>query len=136
MEDIDSYLNDSSQRLKEYKFTEKDPLKVAKRHFEHGQLLINIGKHKDALDCMEFAWKSFRTSLKDEVYGSISVICGIMYACSLDALHDVVSCEKIFLELSENDPKGFHLGDYAYFLHRRKRDFDNAERSVSHVNFL
>jgi hypothetical protein len=30
----------------------------------------------------------------------------------------------------EKDPDNFIIGDYAYFLHRRKRAYDDAERQV------
>ncbi len=28
----------------------------------------------------------------------------------------------------DNHPNNFYIGDYAVFLHRRKRDFNNAEK--------
>jgi tetratricopeptide (TPR) repeat protein len=128
MEEIESYLNKLTLDVKEYKFTEKDNLKVGKRCFEHGQLLVNIGKQKESLEFLEVAWKFLRQASNEDLYKNIYEIAGLLYASTLDYLNEIPASERIFQELNEKNPNGFHLGDYAYFLHRRKRDFDNAER--------
>lgn len=39
----------------------------------------------------------------------------------------VAECEKVYEELNHLRPSGTHIGDCAFFLHRRKRDYDHAE---------
>ena len=35
---------------------------------------------------------------------------------------------QIYEEILVADPQNFYIGDYAIFLHRRKRNFDLAEK--------
>lgn len=130
MEEIEEYLSKLALDVKEYKFTEKDNLKVAKRCFEHAQLLTNVGKQRESLEFFEVAWKHLRQAYDEDLYKNLFEITGLLYASVLDYLNEIPACERIFQELNEKIPDGFHLGDYAYFLHRRKRDFDNAERLI------
>lgn len=130
MDEIEEYLSKLSQNLKQIKVTEKSPIIIAQKHFEYGQMLISVGRQKEAVEYLYFSWNSLKNYKYDTIYGGLVYSVGVTYVEILDYLGETVECERIFQELNTLNADGFHLGDYAYFLHRRKKDFENAERYV------
>lgn len=130
MEEIDEYINKLILSTKEAKFIEKDVLKLAQKQLETGQILLRVGKQKESVEYLQSAWQTLRDYGKDPKYDNLFHQAGILLTEALDYVGDVASCEIIFQELNSVFPEGFHLGEYAYFLHRRKREFDKAERFV------
>ena len=59
----------------------------------------------------------------EHLYYSISHL----LANTLDYLGEHTKAEVIYLDLIHDNPQGNHICDYAVFLHRRKRDYDQAE---------
>jgi tetratricopeptide (TPR) repeat protein len=130
MEKIEQFLEDRRQALIAFKSSEQDMNKVAQKNFEFGQLLMNIGEQQSALEYIEYSFNHFSKVPKESngLCDSLFSIVGICYIQILDYLNNIQKCDEVFRILTERDPNGTHLGDYAFFLHRRKRDFDNAER--------
>jgi len=51
------------------------------------------------------------------------------YCCFLvlDYLSKYDKAEEVYTEILQLDPLGYYIGEFAIFLHRRKRDFDQAQ---------
>lgn len=128
MIEIEEYLTSLQKQVKEIKYTEKNPCIVAQKHYECAQMFLAVGRQKEALPYLELSWSTLQQYQRDDVYGGLYYHVGVTYAIALDFLGELMVCEHVFQDLTKYNPDGFHLGDYAYFLHRRKRDFDNAER--------
>lgn len=60
-------------------------------------------------------WKSYHHNLMNS------------YVFALDHVGDIDKTEEVYKTLLKTYPNGFFLGEYAVFLHRRKRDFINAQ---------
>jgi hypothetical protein len=101
------------------------------RVVEYSQLLSAIGKTKESLNYAKMAWDRVQTVADDNLMVVIYNSSGALYASLLDYVNDVEKCGKVFEALNEHNPNGYHIGEYAYFLHRRKRDFDQAERYIN-----
>ena len=63
-----------------------------------------------------------------EIWKSMYCSIGAKYASILDYQGKIDEANIIFEDIISVDPKGVHIGDYALFLHRRKRQFDQAEK--------
>jgi tetratricopeptide (TPR) repeat protein len=112
-----------------------------------GQLNVTLGKHTDAQPLLEEAIVEARTQKSNFIYRNVYLSICLSYAQLLDYLGDIEKAQSIYKELSDEDPDGVHLGDYAVFLHRRKRDFARAhamytkclalypEQSAIHLKF-
>lgn len=68
--------------------------------------------------------------IDDYKWGSVYLSTAALYASALDIIGDLVSAEQLYTQVLELDPTNFCIGDFAIFLHRRKRDYDTAERSA------
>jgi hypothetical protein len=54
---------------------------------------------------------------------------GSLLASNLDYFGKYDEAETLYQELLLCDPEGDYICDYAIFLHKRKKDFDKAQRS-------
>jgi tetratricopeptide (TPR) repeat protein len=93
------------------------------------QLLVAQGKHVDALSCFERAVLGLRVGheRKPLLWSDYFVRILGAYAMTLDYLGELERAEDIYKECLAVNPAGFFLGEYAVFLHRRKRDFVQAQ---------
>ena len=97
-----------------------------------GRLLMAQGKWTEALPCLHLAVEGARglcNSSAENKFLWTGFLCevGAELASTLDYLGDVNGAEAMYNELLSSRPSGTFLGDYAIFLHRRKRDFAQAE---------
>lgn len=138
MEAIEEYIKEKEKAMHENiaKVAEGPDQAVQQgiEYFNFAQLLACIGKQKEAIPFFQRAWGASLTYIKpsanpeDNVYGTVAYSIGMHFALALDFLNDASTCEKVFEELNQSMfSEGPHIGDYAFFLHRRKRDFDKAE---------
>lgn len=91
------------------------------------QLYFHLGDNIQALQLAHLAYESMQ-SMKStfEWEGVYYNICGLL-ATLYDNLNDINQTEKYFKEVIHLNENGIYIGEYAFFLHRRKRDFINAK---------
>jgi tetratricopeptide (TPR) repeat protein len=99
------------------------------RNGQHAELLVAQHRHSEALQLFSSAIQGADEARKEkpDVYSSFHEHMLKTYASTLDHIGDIPAEEGIFLQLMEVYPGGQYLGDYAVFLHRRKRDFAKAQ---------
>lgn len=118
---------------------EEHAVKIALAQHRYAKLLCSIGMHKEALPYLQSAWETAKRAIPlrnqenlsetMEVYGLACYHVGVDFVILLDYLALSADCERVFEVLNNSRfAEGPHLGDYAFFLHRRKRDFDRAEK--------
>lgn len=110
---------------------EKNPsveqAQISIKQLEFAQLLCSIGEYAEAKKLLTNAFQSFKIYQNTPLYTHYAYNCGVTYATVLEYLNEVDTCESVYLYLDNVKPQGYHLGEFAYFLHRRKKDFDRAE---------
>ena len=97
-----------------------------------GRLLLAQGLAGEALPHLRSATDLARSQCSaspESKFRWTGFLCevGAELASTLDYLGDVEGAEGMYNELLSLRPNGVFLGDYAIFLHRRKRDFAQAE---------
>lgn len=135
MDEVDKYLADMEEKLKKLasastssSATAEDKLLLCRKQYEFGQLLCSVSKYKEAYNYFNDAWFFLQMYRDDEVYATLYYNMSTQFATVLDCLGMHQQCEKVYEELNALNPNGWHLGDLAFYLHRRKRDYDQAER--------
>jgi hypothetical protein len=116
-------------------------MEIALARSGFAKILSSIGRQKEALEYYLPAWNVAKDSIPTkliagkglplhmELYSRVAYEIAIDYLLVLDFLANVAECENIFELLNKSIySEGPHLGDYGYFLHRRKRDFEKAEQ--------
>ena len=93
------------------------------------QLLVADNKHVESLSYFERAISSLRiiSKKKPNLWNDYYVRILGAYAMALDYLGKLDQAEAIYHECLQANPAGYFLGEYAVFLHRRKRDFVQAQ---------
>lgn len=94
--------------------------------YYRSHLLISNGLYKEAVVLLQKAYEFASKVKNDYIWSSLYYNICHLYAATLDYLGDVKHAEELFIELLELNQNGIHLGDYAIFLHKRKRDYNNA----------
>lgn len=121
--EADSYLEDFKAKV----FSEDDPSFL--QNSRVAEMYMAVGKVIQSLEFFEAAVKAFQSDDIDrEIYGRVYLKTLGQYASALDETGDFVTCEKMYNTILDIDPNNHVLGDFAYFLHRRKRAYDEAER--------
>lgn len=131
MEEINAHIEKALQRLDETTASassDDDKLEVAHQQYEYAQLLIAVGKQKDATRYLQTAFEALDRVKREYQWRFLYCCVGRALASALDYLNDTKNAELAFRAIMEVDPVGVHIGDYALFLHRRKREFDKAEQ--------
>jgi Tfp pilus assembly protein PilF len=95
--------------------------------YMRAQLLCARGMYREALHHLETGWVEAKPFCNDFVWESICVNLGSLLAITLDYLGETDRAQVIYEELLKLNPIGPFIGDYAVFLHRRKRDFNLAQ---------
>ena len=93
---------------------------------ERGIYLVALGLHQEAVCHFEAAHRVLRDTQRDSFLERLYFKTCILYAWCLDSIGDFNREEELLLEALPG--KGHALGDYAYFLHKRKSDYDLAQR--------
>lgn len=124
MEEIDQYLKDSEAKIKgDWRIVEDK----AKAIYDHAQILTCVGKHSESLAYFAEAQKLLFASKSDPVWKRLYCSVCLNHATALDVVGQYDKENQIFKEVMAVDPTGIHIGDYALFLHRRRREFDQAQ---------
>ena len=101
------------------------------RNYCKAQILVGCGRHNESLRFLQEAYGEASTVIKAGkevfIWGGLYYSIGGLYAVTLDYLGQVETAETIFNEIIEYNPTGLYIGEYAVFLHRRKRDFEKAQ---------
>lgn len=122
--DIDTYLAEAKFKINST--TESSP--KFQRQYEYAQLLISAGKQADALEFIEKAYNSLKDIIiSDEMWKGYFLWVGADLAAVLDYTGNIPQAADVYQTIMSHDPKGYFIGDYAVFLHRRKREFDKAQ---------
>jgi hypothetical protein len=124
MDEIDRYVKDSEAKIKgPWKIIEDKATAV----YHHAQILVCVGRHSDALDFFADAMQALSKSKTTSVWRKLYCSVGVQYASALDYVGQYDKVGEVFKDIMVVDPVGDHIGDYALYLHRRKRDFDQAQ---------
>ena len=96
------------------------------------KLLLAQGKTPEALPYLAEAWDEARklwAASSDNKFLWTGFLCdiGAVLASTLDYGNDVAAAEQIYRDLLDLQPNGPFIGDYAIFLHRKKKDYTQAE---------
>ena len=92
------------------------------------QLLVTIGEHEKALPFYESAFNKLETLRDNHVWEGMYVRVGNQLANTLDFLGKIKEAEIVYNKMVEASPCGTVLGDYASFLHKKRKEYDLAER--------
>ena len=101
-----------------------------------GHLLMCIGRYDEALPHFESAFSQIRTLLRESgvpsssgqsVYDDLFCSVGRQLASVLECMGQIDRAEEVYLEVLEVNKANMVIGDYATFLHRRKRDYKMAQ---------
>lgn len=95
--------------------------------YMRAQLLCSCGMYREALPHLESGWSESKSFRDDFVWESICVNLGSLLASTLDYLGEVEKAQTVYEDLLRTNPTGPFIGEYAVFLHRRKRNFEMAE---------
>lgn len=125
-EELETYLNNLRKPIEDDEGS-IDPMHLL-RMVEFSQLLAVIGQHKEAKPFATRAWEDSQYLENDSMFKIVFYQAGLNLVNLLDFLNEVEPCAKVFEKLDRFNPAGAHLGEYAYFLHRRRRNFDEAEK--------
>jgi hypothetical protein len=124
MDEIEQLLSTSEAKIKgPWKAVEDK----AKASYDHAQLLVCIGKHTDSLPYFADAQKYLYATRTDPVWKRLFCSVCTNHAMTLDYIGQYDKAAEVYKTVMAEDPTGVHIGDYALFLHRRKRDFDQAQ---------
>jgi tetratricopeptide (TPR) repeat protein len=96
--------------------------------YANGQLLIAQNNYNDAHGFLLKSFQKLRNEKNCSLWKRIYINCATALVQTLDLLGKYEEENEIFQELLTNFQNESYLGDYAIFLHRRKKDFNNAEK--------
>ena len=97
------------------------------RNYRKAQLLIAQGLFKDSLPCLQEAMEGIRPQRTDFVWERTFVAIGGHLANVLDYFGQYDDAEAVYNELLPTGVNGEYISGYAIFLHKRRKDFDNAQ---------
>lgn len=122
VEKHEQYIERVESRIEEGKNDEEYETFYYRSH-----LLISNGLYKEATVLLQKAYELASKVKNDYIWSSLYYNICHLYATTLDYLGELKHAEELFIELLKLNPNGVHLGDYAIFLHKRKRDYNNAQ---------
>jgi len=96
------------------------------RDLERGSYLVALGFHQKAVTHFESAYSVLQEMRSDPTSERLFFKSCLMYAWCLDCLGDFDREGEILLDALPGG--GAAIGDYAYYLHKRKSDYDLAQR--------
>ena len=97
------------------------------------KLLLSQGRNSDALPLLQDATDEARRLRaeggEEAKFLWTGFLCdvGALLASTLDYSNDEAAAERIYIELLSLQPNGAFIGDWAIFLHRKKKDHAQAE---------
>lgn len=97
------------------------------RQYKYGKLLVSRGMYKQALIHLEKAMDLSKSVKANTIFQGVCIDIGTLLAQSYDYCGNIQKADEVYNELISSDANGNFIGDYAIFLHRRKRDFAKAQ---------
>lgn len=125
MDEIQAYVEASEAKLDNAYPT---PQSKGQAIYNHAQVLTSVGRYNESLEYFEQSFHVLKKSISDSTYKRLFCLVGLHYATTLDYVGKYDKAGDVFSLIMEVDASGVHIGDYALFLHRRKRDFDKAQK--------
>lgn len=96
------------------------------KEYKKAQMLIAIGEFADAVTKLE---RSLETIDKaDDCWKSMRYYVLGLLASAYDQLGNIDNAEKCYEEAIQLNPYGQYLGEYAIFLHRKKKKYERSEK--------
>jgi len=100
------------------------------RQYKYGKLSVSRGMYKQALNHLEQAkghYELCHLTKENKIFQGIYIDIRTLLAQSYDYCGNIMKADEIYNELINSEISGNYIGDYAVFLHRRKRDFAKAQ---------
>jgi len=126
MDEINAYLGAIEQKLSTTNHSSAE--EFSKCNYEYAQLLASVGRSDEALTYFRTAYTHMESSKNSAIWQLMYCSIGLQYASMLDYKGLIDDAGDVFEDLMRVNPHGMHIGDYALFLHRRRRKFDAAEQ--------
>ncbi len=95
------------------------------------QYLSSVGLYEESLIYYEKSYEVLNKLKTEFTWQGLFCRMAVQYASVLDYLDKWEDAEKVYNSVLEIGPSSAMLGDYAVFLHKRRRDYDIAERYYS-----
>lgn len=133
MGDIDQYLatKEPEYQLSQLAIQNKDYIENKEDtftlHSEYAQLLVAIGRQKDAAEYFKTALEVMEESKYDQFWSSSYCSVGGQYACVLEYIGQINEAAEMYQAIMAINPNGLYIGDCAVFTHRKLKDYDKAE---------
>jgi hypothetical protein len=125
LDDVDAYV---LKEIAKIKADVTDQYTEMEKNYRIASLLVSIAKNKDSIPFFEAAMSELVPQKNSFVWGDLYCSVAALYANTLDLVNDVEMANQVFAEVCTHKPDGCHIGDYAVFLHKRKKDNKKAER--------
>ena len=127
MDDVSNYFNLVVEQIEN-----NCALTQFERDYQVGALLVGVGNYKDAIIRLEKSFEALVELKTNYVWSSLYCSVGCAYAGALDYIGSNDLANSVYLRLIEFNPYGSFLGDYAVFLHRKRKENKAAERFVGY----
>eukprot|EP01035_Chromulina_nebulosa_P022712 gene22712-29407_t len=108
-------------------YSKDEILAKLQKKYEFAQILTSVGRQKEAVEYFREAFLGFHEVKDNSIWTKYYCSVGAQYAAVLDYLSKYDKAEEVYTEILQVDPLGYYIGEFAIFLHRRKRDFDQAQ---------
>lgn len=96
--------------------------------YRRASLFCSLSMHTESLPLFEEAMEDMRQRRNESEMASLFLYTGAAYASALDFLGQIDKAMAIYQELLAVSPEASYIGDYAVFLHRRKKDYNQAQK--------
>ena len=128
-QDVDRYLSEKEPEFRLRQAHGKVPSAEEKASFyyEYAQLLVAVGRQTLALPHFS-TYLKMMDHVKEDAYWS-PYYCSVrgQYASVLDYLGQSDAASEAYEAVMAINPNGLYIGDYAVFMHRKKKSYDKAE---------
>ena len=95
------------------------------------QYLSSVGLYEESLIYYKKAYEVLNKLKIEFTWEGLFCRMAVQYASVLDYLNNIEDAENVYNSILEIGPSAAMLGDYAVFLHKRRRDYDIADRYYS-----
>jgi tetratricopeptide (TPR) repeat protein len=101
------------------------------KDYRRAQILQIQGFFQESLPFLHSSFDALKKTRSDFTVERLYYSVGSLYASTLDHLGKYNEAEVVYKQLLTDNPSGDYICDYAVFLHRRKRDYQQAEAFFS-----
>ncbi len=103
---------------------------INNKNYNKGLLYFSFSNYKTSLHYLQLAFDEIKPSKEAFIHQRLYLDICLALANNYDLLNQYDKSEETFLHILslKLGEKSYALGDYAYFLHRRKKEYDSAEK--------